>query len=120
MRSYAAQLQPVVSSTVGLPAGNRAGGRMGSWSGDRSHRPAILTARSVGRKGCGNACRTTSVAHRAAGGPAVPDARSPGSPGRAAQPRHLQRLLPDADAGAVGAEAVARFRGGGVVLGRSV
>ena len=31
--------------------------------------------------------------------PALPDPRRPGPAGRAAQPRHLQRLLPDADAG---------------------
>ena len=40
------------------------------------------------------------------GGPAVPRPRRPGAAARAAQPRHLQRLLPDADAGPVGAQAL--------------
>ena len=38
------------------------------------------------------------------GGQPYPDARRAGPAGRAAQPRHLQRPLPDADAGHLGAE----------------
>ena len=42
----------------------------------------------------------------------LPDPRRAGAAARAAEPRHLQRLLPDADAGHLGAEALDRLRRG--------
>src|SRR4029453_12583757 len=61
--------------------------------------------------------RRSGPSRRGTGRPALSRGRSPGSADRTAQPRHLQRLLPHADARPVGAQALDGLRRSGVVLG---